>query len=168
MGPLLPAQLPAGSSLPRSEAEEEDVAHCINKSPQCALLCPHVPWPARATSPGFSLLKQCSVMLCAHHCGHGQNSPSLKDILSKTGSFLHSQTLVFQQEQLPDFPCSGNHRAPSCPLCARHAVLMPTALGSACSVPDPRPGAGRAEDWECSIFSIGMHRQGRVNLWMLL
>lgn len=40
--PLLPAQLPAGASLTRSEAEEEDVAHCTNKSPHvpsCACTC---------------------------------------------------------------------------------------------------------------------------------
>lgn len=35
---------------PRCETEEEDVAHCVNKSPQCAFLCLHVPWPARATN----------------------------------------------------------------------------------------------------------------------
>lgn len=56
LGPFLPAQLPAGTSLPRSEAEEEDVAHCTNKSAQCALLCLHVPWPARATSHAWGSL----------------------------------------------------------------------------------------------------------------
>lgn len=41
---------------PRCEAEEEDVAHCINKSPQCAFLCLHVPRPARATNHAWGSL----------------------------------------------------------------------------------------------------------------
>lgn len=72
------------------------------------LMC--LPVPARAMACtscqprlSFSLLEQCSVMLCAHQCWQRQNSPSLKKGPSKTGSFQHNQTLVFQQEQLPNF-----------------------------------------------------------------
>lgn len=140
------------------------------------LMC--LPVPARAMvctccQPrlSFSLLKQCSVMLCAYRCWQGQNSLSLKNVPSKTGSFQHSQTLVFQQEQLPNFHCCGNQGAPQLPplVCARPSVLKQTALSSSAVSLHLRATcwAGR-KTGNAAFFSIGMYRQGEVNLWIFL
>lgn len=112
--------------------------------PSCARTCHglHVP----PTMPGVLSLKQCSVMLCAHQCLHGQNSPSLRNKLSKTGSFLHNQTLVFQQERLPDFPLlwkpRGHPAATSrvCQTCRPNADSSGQPLLCPCT---SGPGAGQ-------------------------
>lgn len=83
-------------------------------------------------------------------------------MLSKTGSFLHNQTLVFRQEQLPDFPLLWKPQGPQLPssVCARCAFLMQTALSSGCVSLHLRARcwAGR-KIGNAAFFSIGMHRQ---------
>lgn len=135
----------------RSEAEEEDVAHCINKSPQCTFLGLHVP----PTHLRFSLLKQCSVLLCAHQCWHRQNSPSLRNTLSKTGLFLHNQT-CFSLGATPQLPAAvetmGPPAATSCVCQTRipntdsseQPLLCPCSSG---------PGTGQAERERVQHFS---------------
>ena len=90
-----------------SGAEEEDVAHCINKHSSACLPMPARDMASTCHQPCHSLSlpkRWISDAFCTSTFTWTKRSPSLRNVLSKTGSFLHSQTPVFQQEQLPDFP----------------------------------------------------------------
>lgn len=73
--PLLPEASPSLGS----GAEEEDVAHCINKlsSVRLLMLVCDVACMCHQLYHGLSLPRWCSVMLSAHQCLHGQNTVPL-------------------------------------------------------------------------------------------
>lgn len=92
----------------------------------------------------------------------GRTVPLSETSSLKLARSYTTRLLFFSRSDSPTSRCCGNHGATRLPppVCARHAVLMQTALGSPCCVPAPQGQAlGRQEDWECSIF---LHRTAQA------
>ena len=123
-----------------SGAEEEDVAHCINKGSSACLPMPAHDGPAHATSHATACLSQNdgSVMLFAHQRLHGQNAVPLSETCSLKLARSYTARLLSssRSNSLPSH-CCGNHGATQLPshVCARQVVLTQAAPSNACRGP---------------------------------